>query len=175
MPRFLLPSRRAAAGAATARAPPGATRCLTSRCQPARLKASPSRDIAVPSDPLLKQFIAFAVVGLFGTAAHFLVLHVLVSRFGVSPVAGSSAGFVAGALVNYGLNYRLTFRSQKRHRDALPRFLAVAGGGWLLNGLLLAVVLSWANIHYLLAQVVVTGAVLLWNFLANRYWTFRER
>ena len=89
-------------------------------------------------------------------------------------MAASTLGFVIGALVNYWLNYRLTFRSTRKHHQALPRFMTVAGCGCLLNGALMAMLLSRISVHYLLAQVVVTGLVLLWNFLANRFWTFRE-
>ena len=126
------------------------------------------------SQRLLPQFLSFALIGLVGTAAHFLVLYTLVAQFELGPVLASSVGAVTGALVNYGLNYRLTFRSRKRHRDALPKFLVVAAGGWLLNGLLMAILLSRLDIHYLLVQVIVTSLVLVWNFLANRLWTFRE-
>lgn len=128
----------------------------------------------MPSHSLLKQFFSFALVGLVGTAAQFMVLYGLVSQADVNPVAASTLGFVIGALVNYWLNYRLTFRSTRKHREALPRFMTVAGGGCLLNGVLMAMLLSRISVHYLLAQVVVTGLVLLWNFLANRFWTFRE-
>ncbi|MCB1933540.1 MAG: GtrA family protein [Candidatus Accumulibacter sp.] len=123
---------------------------------------------------LLRQFLSFALIGVLGTATHFLVLYALVSLLGLGPLAGSSLGALAGALVNYGLNYRLTFRSRRKHRDALPRFAVVAGGGWLLNGALMAILLSRLDIHYLLVQVIVSGIVLVWNFLANRFWTFSE-
>jgi putative flippase GtrA len=36
---------------------------------------------------------------------------------------------------------------------------------WLLNE-------SW-GMQYLLAQFVTTAIVLVWNFSANRWWTFR--
>jgi len=36
----------------------------------------------------------------------------------------------------------------------------------------MAILLSRLDIHYLLVQLVVTGLVLVWNFLANRFWTF---
>lgn len=121
---------------------------------------------------LLEQFLSFALIGVLGTAAHFIVLYALVSCFDFGPVLASSLGAVSGALLNYGLNYRLTFRSRKRHREALPKFIVVAGGGWLLNALLMAILLSRLDIHYLLAQLIVTGLVLVWNFLANRFWTF---
>jgi putative flippase GtrA len=30
------------------------------------------------------------------------------------------------------------------------------------------------NIYYLLAQVLSTGLVLVWNFAGNRFWTFND-
>ena len=53
--------------------------------------------------------------------------------------------------------------------------MLVATAGWLLNGLLMAILLSRLDIHYLLVQVIVTSLVLVWNSLANRFWTFRAR
>lgn len=122
---------------------------------------------------ILRQFIMFGGVGLIGTAAHFATLAALVEGIGVDAVVASGWGFAAGALVNYLLNRRLTFRSDAPHAVALPKFLAVAGAGFLLNTLLMLVGLSWLHFHYLLAQALATLLVLFWNFAGNRLWTFR--
>ena len=47
---------------------------------------------------------------------------------GMGAVAASTLGAIAGALVNYSLNHRFTFASDKAHRQALPRFAVVAVG-----------------------------------------------
>jgi len=121
---------------------------------------------------LLRQFIKFTGVGLIATAIHYAILTLGV-MLGAGPVWASSLGFVLSALVNYDLNRRHTFRSDRRHREALPRFAAVAGVGLLLNAAIMGLATGALHWHFLLAQVMATGLVLLWNFSINRVWTFR--
>jgi putative flippase GtrA len=119
----------------------------------------------------LIQFTLFSAIGLVGTAAHFFLLILLVQGIGVNPVFASIAGFVLGALVNYWLNYHITFQSKTSHYSSLPRYMTVALIGLGLNTFIMAkaVVLF----HYLLSQLLATGLVLIWNFLCSCYWTFR--
>ena len=70
------------------------------------------------------------------------------------------------------LNYRITFKSRKRHRDAATKFFLVAACGLALNTALMHALTGPMGLHYLLAQVGATGVVLLWNFAANQAWTF---
>lgn len=118
------------------------------------------------------QFLDFAAVGAVGTAAHFATLIALVQALGWPPAAATTAGFLVGAVVNYGLNYRLTFQSQARHAVALPRFLAIAVAGMGLNLAIVWALVHWQGVHYLIGQVVATVTVLVFNFLANRALTF---
>lgn len=120
------------------------------------------------------QFVLFAGVGVIGTAAHYVLLSVLVEVAGVHPVPASTAGAVLGALVNYFLNRQFTFRSDKRHREALTKFLTIAALGLALNGLLMFILVDAFGLHYLLAQFISTGLVLVWNFMGNRFWTFSD-
>ena len=124
--------------------------------------------------PHLHRFLRFAVVGAVGTAAHYALLLALVEFVGVDPVAGSVAGFVLGALVNYTLNRSLVFASDRAHIEALPRFLAVAGTGLCWNALLMYVFVDWVGAHYALAQIVTTALLLVWHYAGNAWWTFRK-
>lgn len=121
---------------------------------------------------LLKQFAVFTGVGAIGTAVHYLVLIILVSGLGAYAVAASAIGFLAGAVTNYLLNYSVTFRSRKSHSEAATKFASVAALGVGLNVVVMAVCVNWMGFHYLVAQILATGLVLLWNFTANRVWTF---
>lgn len=121
---------------------------------------------------LRRQAGTFLLVGALSTAAHFTVLWLLATFAAVNPVPASSAGYLTGALVNYQLNRAVTFRSQVPHRIALLRFGVVAGTGFVANGVLMHLLCEAAGLHYLLAQALATGIVLLWNFVANRLWTF---
>ena len=121
------------------------------------------------------RFLRFAVVGVVGTAAHYALLLTLVEGAGADPVAGSVAGFLLGALVNYTLNRRLVFRSDRAHVEALPRFLTVAGTGLCWNAALMYVSVDVLGVHYLVAQIVTTGLLLGWHYIGNALWTFRKR
>ena len=135
----------------------------------------PHSAIALERVPLAvrtPQFIRYAGVGAIGTAVHYGILIALVQSAGANAVVASTAGFVVGAFVNYALNRQFTFPSERAHRVALPRFFAVAGAGLLLNALVMAAMLAVLPLHYLLAQIVATGVVLVTGFVANRRWTF---
>lgn len=121
---------------------------------------------------LAGKFFIFASVGVIGTIVHYTALIIVVDGFHATPVFGSSVGFVLGAFVNYALNRRYTFRSQKKHIDAMPRFYLIAAAGFGLNGGIVFLLTEIIDMHYLLAQIAATGVVLLWNFTGNHLWTF---
>lgn len=127
------------------------------------------------SAPHLSRFLRFALVGVVGTAAHYALLLVLVELAGFDPVVGSVGGFLLGALVNYGMNRRLVFASDRAHVEALPRFFAVAGMGLVINALLMRLFVHVLGLHYLLAQVVTTALLLVWHYGGNALWTFGKR
>jgi putative flippase GtrA len=135
------------------------------------------RDMTTPRPLPLRgatppQFLRYATAGVAGTAVQYLVLIVLVQAAAIGAVVASTLGAVAGALVNYHLNHRYTFNSDKPHARALPRFATVALAGVAVNAAVLALMLAFVTPHYLLAQLAATAAVLLAGFAVNRAWTF---
>lgn len=122
---------------------------------------------------IYNQFIRFATVGAIGTIFHYLALYLLVEFSVVGVVLASSMGFVLGAIINYFLNYKFTFDSNKLHVEAMPKFFIVAILGFPINAGVMGLYTHYVPIHYLLAQLQATGLVLVWNFAVNRIWTFR--
>ena len=123
---------------------------------------------------LLEKLVKYSTVGAVGSVAHYALLIVLVQTFSANVLLATSIGALAGALVNYFMNYTWTFASTKRHSEAITKFFVIAAVGFVLNGLLMMVLAGHLRLHYLLAQVMTTGVVLLWGFLANHCWTFSE-
>jgi putative flippase GtrA len=121
-----------------------------------------------------KQFVAYTGAGAIGTAAHYLTLILLVELLRVPPLFASSAGAIAGALVNYVLNYKFIFKSDKSHAEAMTKFLIVAAAGFCINFLLMWLLVNKLLVNYLIAQVITTGVVLVTNYTANRIWTFKR-
>ncbi|CAG4883199.1 GtrA family protein [Georgfuchsia toluolica] len=121
---------------------------------------------------LLRQFTKFAGVGCVSAIGHYGLLIALVQIAAVPAVPASAASALLGALINYSLNYRYTFRSTRQHREAALRFAVVATVGLTLNTSFMWVGVELVGAHYLLSQVVTTGLVMIWSFAGNRYWTF---
>jgi putative flippase GtrA len=118
------------------------------------------------------EFFRFAAVGLAATGLQYCILIAAVEFLHSDAVVASAMGFVISAVFNYLLNYRFTFRSAQKHSIAALRFGIVAAAGLLLNTALMAVLVEGAQVPYIAAQLVTTGAVLAWNFCGNAFWTF---
>ena len=115
----------------------------------------------------------FLTTGALATAAHIAVLIVAVELFNVSPLVGSSAGYLVGGIISYLLNYHWTFVSRTTHRIAVFKFVLMVLSGFLLNGVLLDLTLRTLKIHYFLCQIIASCAVVCWNFCISKFWTYR--
>lgn len=137
-----------------------------------------AKDVSVKRQALIgwygQQFVRFCLVGSVGTVAHYSAL-VTIVHFQGRPILGSTVGFILGAFVNYGLNYRYTFQSASRHHEAMAKFFAIACAGLVLNTFIMSLLIGFLDMHYLVAQVVATAGVVLWNFTMNLLWTFRRK
>jgi putative flippase GtrA len=132
--------------------------------------------VSASSRPLagfVRQVSAFAGVGFTAALAHYGLLIGLVEAGGIAPVPATLAGYVGGGIVSYLLNRRHTYESDRPHEEATWRFAAVASVGFLLTGLLMHGFVDRLGAPYLPAQLVTTGIVLVWSFLAHKLWTFR--
>lgn len=122
----------------------------------------------------LRQFIAFAGVGLVATAIQYAVLLVSVRSLHLDPVLGSSAGFLISAVANYLLNYHFTFESTNPHLSAATRFAVITSAAFVLNGVIMFTLIQWLRVPYIVAQLIATGVVMMWNFLGSALWTFAK-
>jgi len=121
---------------------------------------------------LTRQFAAFFGVGIAAAVAHYGLLIGLVEGGLASPVPATLAGYIAGGLVSYRLNRTHTYRSSRPHREATWRFALVALVGFLLTWVFMHLLVEWLGAPYIPAQLLTTGIVMLWSFLAHKAWTF---
>lgn len=120
------------------------------------------------------QFTKFVSVGVVATGIHYMILIIMTETGFTSAVIASAAGYVISSIFNYLLNYYFTFSSRERHVFAALKFTVVASAGLALNSLIMILSVVFAGIHYLPGQILATGCVLVWNYLANRHWTYRS-
>ncbi len=119
------------------------------------------------------QILRYALTGGLATALHYGVLLALVEGLHTAAPVAAAAGSLCGALLAYAGNRHFTFAgSTAPHGRALPRFALVALLGAALNGAIVWVGTVALGLHYLLAQMLATLAVLLFGFRLNKTWSF---
>jgi putative flippase GtrA len=121
-----------------------------------------------------RQFSAFFGVGIAAAIVHYGLLVSLVEGYRMEAVRATLVGYVGGGIVSYLLNRRHTYASDRPHLEASWRFALVALVGFGVTWVFMALFVRVFGLPYLPAQIVTTGIVLVWSFLAHKLWTFRD-
>ncbi len=138
-----------------------------------------------------KQFIKFGIVGMFNTAVDWLVFYLLFHYvLQQSETASKALAFLVAMLNSYIWNTLWTFKKEygkaigkkganKVKSAIFAKFMGVSFVGWGVNVGVFAFTLK--NIDYvllnnkeLLALVFASGAAILWNFFANKSFTYKK-
>ena len=121
---------------------------------------------------LITRFVGFAGTGAIATGIQYTILILLHELLGAPAVIASALGYAIAAVSNYLMKYHWVFASDAHHHVAGPKYAAVSLTGLALNTLLMYLGTTILELYYLLAQVISTLLVLIWNFTANSLWTF---
>ena len=124
-----------------------------------------------------RQLVKFLMVGVTNTFWDY-ALYIIFTRgllgFSLHFLAAQFLAFVGSVLNSYFLNKRWTFRNtDPRHRVQLGKFFLVNIVTLGLYELLLFLLVDRLEMYDLFAKALVIIPVTLWNFFANKYWTFR--
>ncbi len=118
--------------------------------------------------------IRYAVVGVAGTAIDVLALWAFVELFGFSILWGTTFAFILAVIHNYILNKIWTFNvKEKNHVKFFSKFLTVSVVGLGLTLAIMYLLTDILSVNYLIAKLITSLVVVMWNFLTNKLWTFR--
>ena len=130
---------------------------------------------------MVNEFLRYAVVGGVSFAADFvsivLLEESLLKSYAWGIYVAVVCGFIVGLVVNYVLSLKFVFTASDyadrgRSISAFVLFGIIGLVGLLLTELGMWLGVSILGIHYTLVKIVVTGGVLLWNYLARRLIVF---
>ena len=124
---------------------------------------------------LLAQIIAFTGVGVIAAIVHYGLLIALVELAGWRAVPATQLGYIGGGIVSYGLNRQHTYRSDRPHDEAGWRFALVAAVGFGITFAVMHLLVERLALPYFPAQIGTTLVVLVWSFVAHKYWSFGQR
>lgn len=138
------------------------------------------------------RFFRFAIVGIIGAIVDFGTFNLLSSLLGVRALIASVISFSAAVTSNFIWNRYWTYPESRSKPigQQITQFTTVnmigllirtpifAGMepflGKLFTTLPLSLPLSGKFLGHNIALAVVVGVVMLWNFFANRYWTYND-
>ena len=121
------------------------------------------------------EFFKYSLVGATGFVIDFALLNLLVWLKLPIYVAATISLLIA-ASSNWYLNRLYTFKSDNSKTKARQwmEFIIVSSGGLLINFTIFYIGNEQLQWHYNLAKVTASLVAWIWNFIANKYWTFRQ-
>ena len=123
-----------------------------------------------------RQIFKFGAVGITATLAHTLIFISTLRLLGWPEQISNLAAFIIAFAISWTGNYFWTFQTsgwQTGGWQTMPRFVAVALSGYLLNALFVFIIitkLGWPDFYVLPFMVLITPIM---TFLLARYWAFK--
>lgn len=124
--------------------------------------------------PHFRSISWFTVIGALAALVHYVVAVSLEAMTSLTPAWSNIIGFLLAFPVSYVGHRNFSFAAhQAPHQQALPKFLAVAIGGFLANQALLLTSMRLFDLPFWLALGGVMVIVAMTTYLLSRHWAFQ--
>jgi putative flippase GtrA len=120
------------------------------------------------------EFHRYLWAGSLAFGADFAVLFTATSLLGINYLISNIFGFALGLFVSYALCTKWVFR-YRRMLNTSHEFLIFSGVALIslvLSELCMWVMVDVASVHYLIAKVIATGIIFLFNFVLRKILLF---
>ena len=132
------------------------------------------------------QFIKFGLVGVANTAVDWIVFfgitHYIATDKSFEPTAKAIA-FVVAVINSYIWNTIWTFNKEYKKSTGkdtgkktatFVKFFVVSTVGWGINYFAFKYTRFNLNQGQIVALIVASGSAIIWNFFANKFWTYKK-
>ena len=136
--------------------------------------------------PLILKFLKFGVVGASGAVIDFGLTALCKGILGIPELLSNAIGFTLAATSNYYLNRVWTWKSTSKDVGVeYAKFFFVSLLGLGLNTLIVLLLKDISIVprfvdtthdwDFWIAKIIATAVVMVWNFIANNFFTFRKK
>lgn len=124
----------------------------------------------------LKIFIKYGIVWLSWTAIDIWSLYIFVDLLGINLYIWVTLSFILAVINNFLLNKIWTFRDKSiKYKRQFAKFFIVSIIWFSLTMACMYVLVDILQIYYIYSKIITSIIVVLWNFLWNKYWTFKSK
>lgn len=123
------------------------------------------------------QFFRYVFVGGVATVVDWGVLFLLTEGLAVHHLVSAVFSFIAGLITNFALSKLLVFKANVTRATPVMEFIIYAITGVVglgLTELIMFCCTDWLGWHYMLAKVLATILVLIWNYLSRKIALYRR-
>lgn len=124
----------------------------------------------------IREFVRYCIVGFLATVIDFTVLILLVEKFKLGVIVSATISFLSAATIVFFLHKYWVFNN---HIGCIQlqylKYLIIVTIGLLFNTAGMFYFYRILGLWYLVAKVFTTSIVVFWNYLGNKYWSFRQR
>ncbi len=121
------------------------------------------------------EIFRFCLVGAASFFIDYGLLYLGTTALGFYYLYASAFSFTVSVLVNYWLCAKYVFlQAKKQSRTQAVLFFAASIVGLGLNQLCLWLLVESCGLYYLLAKIIATGIVTVWNYVTKR-WTLQRK
>lgn len=111
------------------------------------------------------KYIAAAAVGYVFDLGVLIFLH---SFLDLNYSLAATGGFIIGLIIQYFLSNRYVFGESKLGKKTeLTSFAAIGVIGLIILNVLMFIFIDGLNVNYIIAKILATVFVYVWNFLAR--------
>jgi len=128
----------------------------------------------LPEARAIRRFLRYALVGVSTLSFDLLLLYIATSIIGIPYYISTPIAFLMAVTINYFISRRFVFKgTERRIHHGYAYFIVIAILGAVLTTSLVAFLVSFAHLYYLLARVLVAGIIGIGNYLFNLHLNFR--
>lgn len=118
---------------------------------------------------LFLQMFKFGIVGAFAFLIDYAVLYMLTEWIGIYYLISSIISFCVSMVFNYILSIKWVFSVKRKQTiKEIIIFWILSIIGLLINQLVMYISVDHLNIYYMIAKLIATFIVMIWNFVTRK-------